>query len=75
MDNFSQKVSLNNFGFYQVKEMPDKTKLKDYYEKKYYQDEVHYQHNYSNDEKNYILNKIIQKANIRTADFFTTEPG
>ncbi len=32
-------VELNEYGFYSLKEKPDKKALKEYYSKKYYQEE------------------------------------
>lgn len=54
-------VEKNKYGFYSIKEIPSKEELKEYYETKYYQNEVEYDHKYSEEEQNYISNKIAQK--------------
>src|SRR6185437_3669504 len=58
----NDKVRLNEFGFYQLKEIPDADTLKKYYEKKYYQDDKgHYQKQYSEAERSFLFNKLEQK--------------
>lgn len=58
----SEKVILNEFGFYQLREIPDAETLKKYYESKYYQnDKGHYSKQYSQDELTFLFNKLEQK--------------
>jgi 2-polyprenyl-3-methyl-5-hydroxy-6-metoxy-1,4-benzoquinol methylase len=64
MENNSEVV-FNNYGFYQLADIPTQEALNDYYEKKYYQqDNALYLHEYSREELQYIHNKIEQKAII-----------
>ncbi|MBO3698387.1 bifunctional 2-polyprenyl-6-hydroxyphenol methylase/3-demethylubiquinol 3-O-methyltransferase UbiG [Roseivirga sp. E12] len=62
MKDIYELVELNSYGFYQIKNIPNKQELKEYYADKYYQNEVQYQHQYLEEEKQYIYNKISQKA-------------
>jgi 2-polyprenyl-3-methyl-5-hydroxy-6-metoxy-1,4-benzoquinol methylase len=57
-------VKLNEFGFYELAKKPTEKEVFEYYEKKYYQENLGiYNHTYSNSELKYIKNKIIQKEN------------
>ncbi len=55
------KVTKDSLGFYRIKVLPSKQELTEYYGKKYYQQDEHYQHTYSTEELTYITNKIAQK--------------
>lgn len=56
------KVILNKYGYYVLKDIPTKQELAQYYAEKYYQESKgSYQKIYSDAEKKYILNKISQK--------------
>lgn len=55
-------IKLNKFGFYSLRNKPSESKLKKYYENKYYQeDKSSYNKTYSKEEITYIKNKLEQK--------------
>ncbi|MBT9172536.1 MAG: putative S-adenosylmethionine-dependent methyltransferase [Syntrophomonadaceae bacterium] len=57
-----EKVEKNRFGYYNLKEIPSREELQQYYAGKYYQeDKGGYQKIYSDEEIRHILNKIEQK--------------
>ncbi len=63
-DNEDQ-VFLNSFGYYEIKRKPSKTKLKEFYNKKYYQElKGTYKKEYSKEEKDLIFNKLKRKKII-----------
>ena len=56
------KVNMNSFGFFELKEKPTEEQLKNYYENKYYQDgDGPYSIQYSEAEVTYFNNKLNQK--------------
>lgn len=56
-----KKLIKDKLGFIKVKENPSKQELRDYYQKKYYNQEKNYKKKYSIEEINYIKNKLNQK--------------
>lgn len=68
MDNVHYKLVKNKtFEYYEVVPKPSNEELTDYYSNKYYQqdkDNFTYSHSYSQDELNYIENKLEQKRYI-----------
>jgi len=59
------KVTLNKYGFYSLVDKPSSLELKDYYEKKYYQNATNnYEQYYSEAEILYFKNKIAQKFHV-----------
>ncbi len=59
---FTLGVELNSYGYYELSEKPSETALRDYYEKKYYQQLVRmHEKSYTEDEINYRNNKLTQK--------------
>lgn len=61
----SDKVVKNRFGFYSLREIPSKEQLSSYYQEKYYQESnAGYQNEYSQDEIEYLTNKIEQKFQL-----------
>lgn len=58
-------VEKNKYGFYSLKDAPGQEELKNYYEKKYYQeDKGAYEQSYSQEELQYLSNKIEQKYSL-----------
>ena len=58
------KVEKNKYGYYNLKTIPSKDELKEYYSKKYYQEENIYSKVYEPEEISYFNNKIEQKFNL-----------
>lgn len=59
------RVIKNNYGFYQLKNIPDAKELNEYYAQKYYQGAAgSYDSGYSPEELQYINNKIEQKYQV-----------
>lgn len=55
----------NKYSYYEIENKPSAEELQEYYAKKYYQEGAgSYEINYSNEEKQYFLNKIAQKHQI-----------
>lgn len=67
-------LKVHPLGFLQVDPLPSQAELNEYYEKRYYQDTTSstYQASYSDDELQYINNKIAQKAKILLKSSGTT---
>jgi 2-polyprenyl-3-methyl-5-hydroxy-6-metoxy-1,4-benzoquinol methylase len=63
-------IELNNHGYYEVINKPSEDELKEYYAKKYFQENKgSYYDEYSEEELNYFLNKIEQKYYVVNSIF------
>ena len=62
----NRSLKIHDLGFLQIDPLPTPAELTEYYEKLYYQDSKSstFQPSYSNEELQYINNKIAQKANF-----------
>lgn len=57
-----EKVRMNSFGYYELREKPSEEEVKKYYTQLYYQEtKGSYEKNYSNEELSYFKNKLEQK--------------
>ena len=56
-----KKLLTDKSGFKKIKNKPSKSELKEYYEKKYFSQGKNYFTKYSNEELEYIKNKVNQK--------------
>ncbi len=62
------RVALNRFGYYELKDKPSAQELNDYYSQKYYQESKgHYSKAYSEDEIRFFQNKVEQKHLVISA--------